>query len=354
MMGDANQQKKRMRIALVGVRPADQITLKGYFRVLLRLDADLEWVSATETFVNLFVINHEFKNASSVTKLLNSNMGVPVLYIDRVEDGDGGLTDNLLTLPLKQVHELNDWLQKNVGVSDVVVSAPKREEVPSINPALSSAPAVAAETKVLNLNDFVELIKTVQAKKASTYEIVDGDNLVAVMDTGKQLVWTSGTTRVSPNWRLRIYTGMNKDLKSSQDAVQWLWSLIWQNSDELVRLISDQQKYHLRFWVKPNQTDRRDLLQIMTALEKASLSPVEVASRAGVSVATAKKALISLLVAGVLDNDAYQGLVAPSVSMPVVEVAPEPIPEPPKATTPTPQQEEKLGFLSRLRRKLGL
>lgn len=38
--------KKVMRIALVGIRPSDQVIIKGYLRVLLRLEADLEWVSA--------------------------------------------------------------------------------------------------------------------------------------------------------------------------------------------------------------------------------------------------------------------------------------------------------------------
>ena len=53
----AERLKKVMRIALVGIRPADQVLLKGYLRILLRLEADLEWVSANSPQVDLFMIN---------------------------------------------------------------------------------------------------------------------------------------------------------------------------------------------------------------------------------------------------------------------------------------------------------
>ena len=45
--------KQVMRTALVGVSPADKVMLKGYLRILLRLEADLEWVSANHPQADL-------------------------------------------------------------------------------------------------------------------------------------------------------------------------------------------------------------------------------------------------------------------------------------------------------------
>ena len=56
----STDSKNTMRIAMVGISPADQITFKGYLRVLLRLDVDLDWVSAQVDDVDLYVINSRF------------------------------------------------------------------------------------------------------------------------------------------------------------------------------------------------------------------------------------------------------------------------------------------------------
>ncbi len=63
---NSERLKKVMRIALVGIRPADQVMLKGYLRILLRLEADLEWVAANHQAVDLFMINSEFNQSESV------------------------------------------------------------------------------------------------------------------------------------------------------------------------------------------------------------------------------------------------------------------------------------------------
>lgn len=70
----SDRLKKVMRIALVGIKPGDQVMLKGYLRILLRLEADLEWVSANNQQIDLFMVNHDFRHAESVQKLANSNM----------------------------------------------------------------------------------------------------------------------------------------------------------------------------------------------------------------------------------------------------------------------------------------
>lgn len=102
----STDSKNTMRIAMVGISPADQITFKGYLRVLLRLDVDLDWVSAQVDDVDLYVINQDFKHSASVQKLIDAHPRTPILYLCRNLAGDGGITDDLLVLPLKQINNL--------------------------------------------------------------------------------------------------------------------------------------------------------------------------------------------------------------------------------------------------------
>ena len=73
----SDRLKKVMRIALVGIKPGDQVMLKGYLRILLRLEADLEWVSANNQQIDLFMVNHDLRHAESVQNLISNK---PVSY----------------------------------------------------------------------------------------------------------------------------------------------------------------------------------------------------------------------------------------------------------------------------------
>lgn len=356
MASEVEQSKKQMRIALVGVRPADQITLKGYLRVLLRLDVELFWVSATDSPIDLFMINEEFQGVASVTKLLQTHSDVPVLYVDRVEVGDGGINQNVLTLPLKQINLLNDWLVRHVavlsgsllptGFSTTTKNAINKVEVPESS---------VLDVDEVALKGFISFIKELQARQGRQYELLDGERLIAMIDVSRQRVWIrSASPTISTKWSLRPYHGQTLEPAQSLDLIAWLWQIAWQNTEALTPLVDANEQYQLRYWIKPPMNEmRRSLLQIMTVMEMSPVSVVEVAARAGVSVAFAKKAVASLLFAGSLMDGNYQRLKVPVIgattaSPPVIEKAPEPPP------VTTPQQEEKMGFLARLRRKLGL
>lgn len=353
MASDVEQSKKQMRIALVGVRPADQVTLKGYLRVLLRLDVELAWVSATDAPIDLFMINDEFRGVASVTKLLQVNQGVPVLYVNRLEMGDGGISHNVLTLPLKQINLLNDWLIRYVPVlSGLSLPAVNNADVLADRPVANEAFETAGNEQ--DFTQLLALIKQLQARPQESYELCDDGQVIAVIEASRQRVWLrTNTPTLSINWSLRPYQGQMLDLAQSVDLVAWLWQMAWQYTDDLLALVDGSERYQIRYWVKPPMNEmRRNLLQVMTLMEVSAVSLAEISSRTGVSMAFAKKVVASLLFAGVLKESTYLKLKVPSKIEqnvpPLVEKLPEPEP------APTPQQEEKLGFLARLRRKLGL
>lgn len=381
--------KKQMRVALVGIAPADQVTLKGYMRVLLRLDVNLEWVAVADGNIDLFMIKNDFRSADSVTRLLENNRSVPVLYVANDSLGNGSLNQDTLTIPLKQIGLLSDWLTRNVpALAGVVPSiggvSPANTQTSTAPTTAQSANQNAAQTQgttvgqirtiqpsVSPMQAIIDLIEKLQGRSKSLFEIVEGGVSLAVIDGYRQMVWVqSAHATLSERWQLRPYHGA-MPATTPQDVNAWLWQMAWHNPSVVASLIDNHSRYQLRYWVKPSVgQDRRDLLQIMTAMESQPLSVAEIAARAGVSSMTAKNAVASLLLSGNLTTDSYkelkvQGTIEPpkaisghnqvgvgqltsSVSTPVSE--PKAAPKPAVA----PEQAEKLGFLARLRKKLGL
>lgn len=354
--------KKNMKIAMVGVSPADQVTFKGYLRVLLRLDVDLDWVSAQVGNVDLYVINEDFKYSSSVQKLVEVYPNTPILYTSRSASGEGSISGNSLTLPLKQINSLNEWLHSNVSIlsgvpyqrttiDDVVVPSQTTQTntqttqgVPSTN----------------KLDDIVEMIKTLHARPKTNFELVQNGEVFAVIHASRQLVWLKSAKAADiHSWRLRLYSGTMGEPKQALDLNQWLYQIAWVNADKLLPLLNHKFSYQLRSWAKPeNNADRRTLLRTMVALEDAPRTVDEVVARTALSRLLVQKVVVSLLFSQHLSDANYQDVSATEV--PIVTSSIE-IPSQPTNTVsepmPTPktaEQEEKIGFLARLRRKLGL
>lgn len=404
-----------MRTALVGIKPADQVILKGYLRVLLRLEVDLEWVSANHPDVDLFFISHEFKHADNVIKLLAKQGRKPALYIKRSANEEGTLVGDELSLPLKKMDVLNQWLYSHVALlgggatqnthtqntpSNQSTQTEQTSQTPSqlTNPAQSSTAQSSTTDTHQALIRFIEAIHQPQADKQ---HIVLAGNIVATVDTKRQIVWQRDANIANIHalfadnlTTIDLVTAKDEPTGQPTDLKQWLWDNAWAKIDSLTPLISQSATFALRYWVKPSHgVERRDLLRIMTAMEHGQNGVVDIADMAGTSPMVTKQVLAGLLFAGYLDKSAYDNLaVAPSVSLPTntsatpsqsvdgIDAKASPLdailsqralgippkPQPASTITPTsqqtaqpaksdaPEKKEKMGFLSKLRRKLGL
>lgn len=409
----ANNQgnlKHVMRTALVGIKPADQVILKGYLRVLLRLEVDLEWVSANHPDVDLFFISHEFKHADNVIKLLAKQGRKPALYIKRSANEEGTLVGDELSLPLKKMDVLNQWLYSHVALlgggatqnthtQNTPSNQSTQTEQTSQTPSQLTNPAQSSTTDTHQaLIRFIEAIHQPQADKQ---HIVLAGNIVATVDTKRQIVWQRDANIANIHalfadnlTTIDLVTAKDEPTGQPTDLKQWLWDNAWAKIDSLTPLISQSATFALRYWVKPSHgVERRDLLRIMTAMEHGQNGVVNIADMAGTSPMVTKQVLAGLLFAGYLDKSAYDNLaVAPSVSLPTntsatpsqsvdgIDAKASPLdailsqralgippkPQPASTITPTsqqtaqpaksdaPEKKEKMGFLSKLRRKLGL
>ncbi|PID37764.1 MAG: hypothetical protein CR966_00480 [Pseudomonadales bacterium] len=469
-MNNESNIKHVMRTALVGIKPAKQVMLKGYLRVLLRLEADLEWVSASHPHVDLFMINEEFRRSPNVIKLLQSQPSKPVLYVSKDEAHDGGrVVGDSLVLPLKELNQLSEWLFKKVEVLQQKSKNHERRESadksidnksshndsssdsqsvnnPSINnqsinnqsvnkkdiqqtntdksPATNNGHQSVVDTESSNVGSshsnthnnthnnsdvpLVEIIKSLQKGVDGTYELKIKDTIIAIVEPSRARVWTDiNSERTIRNnslsdWRMQKTSVISLSDENAINLKQWLWNVSRHKVSELTPLVDDKQTYQLQYWVKPKNPDnRRNLLSIMTAIESVAISIGKISEVANTDEEESKSVIAGLLFAGCLQPNNYHNINISSTTAttntsanvssassavdnsPAIDsrspfdsvlskraagIAPDN-----KATSSIPagvissakssqstaqpkkeEKSEKLGFLGRLRRKLGL
>lgn len=409
---NSERLKKVMRIALVGIRPADQIMLKGYLRILLRLEADLEWVSANHEAVDLFMINSEFSNSESVQRLLTTKPKVAALYVSRNDTGNGHLVGNLLTLPLTELEELKQWLAQNIGnlsTATSPASAQSASNQSAINQntptprqslddilasrnndssSLSNQATLATPTSPQSttpsahyLLSLINILIELQRRNDGLVSLVTTDNTVlAHIQPKQQRIWlVANEIAFNQNLQLIPQATFQADPTQSQDLVQWLWQHALSQAPHLTGLLRPQLHYHITSWVKPSEGKaRHDQLKIQSVLESREVTLAELAQLSQCDHDIIKRSVIALVMAGVMPTTVYQHLhklldtpqvstahtaePTVSISQPIENIPPAPVSVANSAQTAEIQQDISQntgdkgmkGFLSSLRRKLGI
>ncbi|WP_201596834.1 hypothetical protein [Psychrobacter fulvigenes] len=363
--GTQENLKKVLRTAIVGVRPADQIMLKGYLRVLLRLDVELEWVSAKHPQVDLFLISNDFRHAANA-KILQGQQHKPVLYTSRTDTGEGQLVDDRLVLPLKCLNGLEKWLTSTVPLlakvteesatslqsNETLASTALNNQTPSsssdsisrdqassneilqsnVNNGINSAYPDVTYTKGSsfspdNYESIIAFIKAVHKRPLGIYQIIVNNQAIAIAEPSRARVWLkqSEEDQVLPtsyDWRLQSYEGEYPAETAAQDLMQWLWRCAWRQIDVLLPLINDDTPYRLSYWIKPISAtkysangkrkvaneDRRELLQVMNALENTACDVNDLTRLVAISVKNVKKIIAGLLFSGSLKAESYEYL----------------------------------------------
>lgn len=311
----SDRLKKVMRIALVGIKPGDQVMLKGYLRILLRLEADLEWVSANNQQIDLFMVNHDFRHAESVQKLISSKPNTATIYTARSETENGYLSQDLLVLPLKDLEPLSEWLFSklpffsSVSVSNKASTAAKltadtvdayQSETDTIanqrvasnpptqiaNPLSGVAPSAqaSAATNSHTHNAPSQLAASRQSMGSSTTAngTVNDEYLIGFAKIFSQIAQRhnevlsikspAGTlfAYINPKqqrvWEVSEYISSNQpwiisladdaaanqlDVKTATNLVQWLWDLASTHGQKFEGLLDSHINYHIDRWVKP-------------------------------------------------------------------------------------------------------
>ena len=311
----SDRLKKVMRIALVGIKPGDQVMLKGYLRILLRLEADLEWVSANNQQIDLFMVNHDFRHAESVQKLISSKPNTATIYTARSETENGYLSQDLLVLPLKDLEPLSEWLFSQLpflsGVSASNKASTTAKLTADVAHAYQSATDTIANQRVASnppaqvANPSSGVAHSAQASAVTTSHTHNAPNQLAE-SSQSMASSTSGNSSVNDEylirfakifsqiaqrhnevlsikspagtlfayinpkqqrvWEVSEYISSNQpwiisladdaaakqlDVKTATNLVQWLWDLASTHGQKFEGLLDSHINYHIDRWVKP-------------------------------------------------------------------------------------------------------
>ncbi len=311
----SDRLKKVMRIALVGIKPGDQVMLKGYLRILLRLEADLEWVSANIQQIDLFMVNHDFRHAESVQKLISSKPNTATIYTARSETENGYLSQDLLVLPLKDLEPLSEWLFSklpffsSVSVSNKASNAAKLT-ADVVDAYQSATDTIANQRVASNLptqiaNPLSGVAQSAQASAVTTHHTYNAPSQLAESSQSMGLSTTANGTvndeyligfakifsqiaqrhnevlsikspagtlfaYINPKqqrvWEVSEYISSNQpwiisladdaaakqlDVKTATNLVQWLWDLASTHGQKFEGLLDSHINYHIDSWVKP-------------------------------------------------------------------------------------------------------
>ena len=311
----SDRLKKVMRIALVGIKPGDQVMLKGYLRILLRLEADLEWVSANNQQIDLFMVNHDFRHAESVQKLISSKPNTATIYTARSETENGYLSQDLLVLPLKDLEPLSEWLFSQLpflsGVSVSSKASTTAELTADAVDAYQSATDTIANQRVASnlpaqvANPSSGVTHSAQASAVTTSHTHNAPNQLAESSQSMASTTTANGTvndeyligfaqifsqiaqrhnevlsikspagtlfaYINPKqqrvWEVSEYISSNQpwiisladnaaanqlDVKTAKNLVQWLWDLASTHGQKFEGLLDSHINYHIDRWVKP-------------------------------------------------------------------------------------------------------
>jgi len=311
----SDRLKKVMRIALVGIKPGDQVMLKGYLRILLRLEADLEWVSANNQQIDLFMVNHDFRHAESVQKLISSKPNTATIYTARSETENGYLSQDLLVLPLKDLEPLSEWLFSQLpflsGVPVRNKASTAAKLTADVAHAYQSATDTTANQRVASnppaqvANPLSGVAQSAQASAVTTHHTHNAPSQLAESSQSMALSATANGTvndeyligfakifsqiaqrhnevlsvkspagtlfaYINPKkqrvWQVSEYISFNQpwiisladdaaakqlDVKTATNLVQWLWDFASTHGQKFEGLLDSHINYHIDRWVKP-------------------------------------------------------------------------------------------------------
>ena len=261
------------------------------------------------------MVNHDFRHAESVQKLISSKPNTATIYTARSETENGYLSQDLLVLPLKDLEPLSEWLFSQLpflsGVSVSNKASTTAKVTADVAHAYQSATDTIANQRVASnptaqvANPSSGVAHSAQASAVTTSHTHNAPNQLA---ESSQSMASSTTTNGTVNdeyligfakifsqiaqrhdevlsikspagtlfayinpkqqrvWEVSEYISSNQpwiisladdaaakqlDVKTATNLVQWLWDLASTHGQKFEGLLDSHINYHIDRWVKP-------------------------------------------------------------------------------------------------------
>lgn len=309
-----NNVKQVIRVTLVGIDPSDQVQIKGYLRILLRVDFDIEWVSPKNPKVDLFIVNHAFSNSDSVKSLVSQSRS-PVLYIARSATKNNTIENNTLYLKLEHVAILEAWLKQNVPRIYETFNAEnlarnENQHTPNASELRAQSgnytPPLSPSSNQLS-NNAVEMINCLNDTYTEKYfDVISEGVSVAIIKPKERLIWPKGDAffpNLSLGWQLKEIATPGLQVKHAMNLNTWVWICALHQGSHIAKILPLDAKLSLKTWPKPkNNADKSDYLRILAMTELKPLSVNDIAKKTNISIDKIHRCMAALYMAGFMDT----------------------------------------------------
>ncbi|MEC7118951.1 MAG: hypothetical protein VXW65_03480 [Pseudomonadota bacterium] len=294
--------KQLMVVATLGISPADSILVKAYFRLILRLDYDIVWVSATDPRADILLINKSIVSFEKTQDFLSS-LNIPVLQIVSAQAGlVGMLQGDTVQLPLTDTRDLQAWLFAHVDVLQRAASRMATSHAPTQK--TETQPAQADYQIEDDLPQLIHQLKKTTHSQPRTLALYDQYQLrIGVADPAQQLFWPEqqGDFKIETGWSLKIPPLNSPRLPTrgtAQDLRQWLWQGLI-SSHASPALLNVHHLVQLHGWPKPKADEhRRDVLKVLACLNSQPMSAIGVSRQLQLPLPTVQRIMAALTASG--------------------------------------------------------
>ncbi|MEG6545773.1 hypothetical protein V6C59_07785 [Acinetobacter bereziniae] len=268
-----NNQCINIAISGLGLTTSDDLKIR--LRKILPPHIGINWTSVSDQNINCILINEQFFENDNIQNIIQ-NKNIPYLKISKHSEHTESAQDNLLCIPIYDECTLKDWV--NVKLLQQADSP-----VTSLDLSIDDT---ETQLEIKEIDFFADLY-TQDSRK-----VILSDHLgtIAIIDHHAHLAWLEATrdeyqTDLSIHYAAALTSDFIKVSRKRQFNLEdWLFNLIWKNP-QLITVPAADKYYRLKFWVQPNQLDKKLLLQL-TACFIYGAQIQHVADKLNIPVAT--------------------------------------------------------------------
>lgn len=240
---------KNLNISISGLSSTISDDLKIRLRKNLPRHIGINWTIISDPDVDCILINENFFESHNIQNIIQ-NRKVPFLKISKNSICDD---ENLITIPIVDECKLINWINEkllchteNVNQKESMLSHENLSQI-----------------QVREINYFSDIYDKYDRK------IILSDNLgtIAIVDNYAHLAWLEATRDEfeighSVHYQAATIEDFIKISRKRQFNLEnWLFNLIWKNP-HLIALPEADKSYRLKFWIQPNESDKKILLKL--------------------------------------------------------------------------------------------
>ena len=252
-----NNQCINIAISGLGLTTSDDLKIR--LRKILPTNIGINWTNITDQNINCILINEQFFENSNIQNIIQ-NKKIPYLKVSRSCENSESAEQNILNIPINDECTLKNWVYIKLLNRTAQVENDIEETF------IETTPITDDEYETKELDFFTNLYQQDTRKNM----LRDQMGTIGIIDYHAHFVWLEATRDEYQTDRSIQYSAASTldfikvSRKRQLNLEDWLFNLIWKNLG-LIVLPAPDKYYRLKFWVQPNDVDKKRLLQLSAA-----------------------------------------------------------------------------------------